>query len=62
MAIEQLPRQEFWKLAEWFDEIKARAWDEQMDADAAGGKLDFLFEEAEAERAQGSLKDWPPES
>jgi len=33
----------------WFDNVKNRAWDEQMEADAAAGKLDFLFEEAEGE-------------
>lgn len=30
-----------------------------MEANAAAGKLDFLFQEAEAERAKGKLKDWP---
>jgi len=41
-------------LATWFDDVKNCAWDEQMEADAAAGKLDFLFEEAEAERAKGT--------
>jgi hypothetical protein len=35
------------------------AWDDQMDKDAASGKLDRLFEEAESERAKGTLRDWP---
>ena len=30
-----------------------------MDKDAASGKLDRLFEEAESERAKGTLRDWP---
>ena len=59
-AITNLPKKEFWELATWFDDVKNRAWDEQMEADAAAGKLDFLFEEAAAERAKGKLKDWPP--
>ena len=59
-AIANLPKKEFWELATWFDDVKNRAWDEQMEADAAAGKLDFLFEEAEAERSKGKLKDWPP--
>jgi len=58
-AITNLPKKEFWELATWFDDVKNRAWDEQMEADAAAGKLDFLFEEAKAQRAQGKLKDWP---
>ena len=45
-AIGEQPQQEFWKLAEWFDGVRARTWDEQMKTDAGDGKLDFLFEEA----------------
>ena len=59
-AITNLPKKEFWELATWFDDVKNRAWDEQMETDAAAGKLDFLFEEAATERAKGKLKDWPP--
>ncbi len=58
-AISELPKQEFWKLAEWFDDVKADAWDAQMDADAKAGRLDFLFEEAAADRQAGRSKDWP---
>ena len=59
-AITNLPKKEFWELATWFDDVKNRAWDEQMEGDTAAGKLDFLLEEAEAERAKGKLKAWPP--
>jgi hypothetical protein len=31
-----------------------------MDQDAEAGRLDFLFQEADAERAAGQLNDWPP--
>ena len=31
----------------------------RVEQDAASGKLDFLFEEAERERAAGKLRDWP---
>jgi hypothetical protein len=31
-----------------------------MYKDSLGGKLDFLFEEAESESVQGPLRDWPP--
>ena len=30
-----------------------------MNRDAKAGKLDFLFEEAETERAVGKLREWP---
>jgi hypothetical protein len=35
------------------------AWDRQMDADAAAGKLDFLVKEADAAIESGMLRDWP---
>lgn len=41
-AIEKLPQTEFWKLADWFDQIKARTWDDQIAADTASGKIDFF--------------------
>jgi hypothetical protein len=33
-----------------------------MDEDAAAGRLDFLFEEVQAECKSGKLRDWPPRS
>ena len=38
------------------------AWDEQMETDAAAGKLDFLIGEAERADREALLKDWPPAS
>ncbi|MDR1146105.1 MAG: hypothetical protein LBK71_08230 [Verrucomicrobiales bacterium] len=34
-------------------------WDAQIRAASAAGRLDFLFAEADAERAAGQLKPWP---
>lgn len=45
-AISSLPQDEFWKLAEWFDERKADAWDKQIEEDAKAGRLDKFAEEA----------------
>lgn len=59
-AIGGLSREEFARLAEWFREREQEEWDRQMDEDAAAGKLDFLWKEAEAERAAGTLVEWPP--
>jgi hypothetical protein len=58
-AIRELPASEFWKLSTWFDELRAKAWGEQMESDAKAGKLDSLFEEAKEEREAASLNAWP---
>ncbi len=34
-------------------------WDAEVDRDAAAGKLDFLIAEAQQDREQGRLRDWP---
>jgi hypothetical protein len=59
-AIQGLPPQEYERLVEWFRAREQARWDEQMDRDSSAGKLDFLFEEAERESAQGLLREWPP--
>ena len=44
--IEKLDAKAFAELREWFlDHMRAR-WDEQIGADAAAGRLDFLIDEA----------------
>lgn len=59
-AIHNLPPDEYRRLSEWFREFEQRRWDAQMDEDSSTGKLDFLFEEADGEAAQGLLLEWPP--
>ena len=61
-AISSLPKKDFWRLAEWFDQEKAKSWNEQMQADAEAGRLDFLFEEASDSRAAGHNQSWPVEA
>lgn len=58
-AIERLVPTDRAKVAAWLARKEAQDWDAQMDADAASGKLDFLFEEADIEGRSGKLKDWP---
>jgi len=58
-AIEQLTSDQFAELARWFDEVQQKRWDQQLDRDAAGGRLDFLREEAQAEEKGQLLRDWP---
>lgn len=55
--IEALPHREYLKLVHWFAERDAEIWDEELERDAADGKLDFLVEEALAEKKDGKLRD-----
>lgn len=54
--IEKLPREEFWKLAKWFDEKLGDHWDRQVEEDAVSGKLDRLFEEADRDFDAGRCR------
>lgn len=58
-AVRQLPPKELTELTAFILEQDNAAWDKQIEQDAASGKLDFLFKEAERERADGKLRDWP---
>jgi len=59
-AIDGLDAQEYDRLIHWFREREQARWDRQLDQDSASGKLDFLFQEAEEQSAQGPLHEWPP--
>ncbi len=59
-AINNLPVEDFRRIARWFRDRDQTLWDQQLDEDSASGKLDFLFDEAESERKEGLLHDWPP--
>jgi hypothetical protein len=59
-AIQGLPPEEHKRLVQWFLAREQTRWDEQMNRDSSAGKLDFLFEEADRESAQGLLREWPP--
>jgi hypothetical protein len=58
--IAKLSPQEVRRIARWLAEYDAKLWDEQVEQDAESGRLDFLFEEADADRKQGTHRDWPP--
>ncbi len=51
--IEKLSAEEFAELREWLLDKDWEVWDRQVEADAASGKLDNLFEKAEAEHRAG---------
>lgn len=58
-AINDLPPEDFRRIANWLLDRDQALWDQQMDSDACAGKLDFLFEEFETEFRQKLLIDWP---
>ncbi len=58
-AIDSLPPEEFRRIAQWFRQRDQELWDQQLDRDSSSGKLDFLFEDAENESREGSLREWP---
>jgi hypothetical protein len=58
-AAERLAPSDFARLASWVSARQHDLWTRQMEDDAEAGKLDFLFEEAGAERKSGALHDWP---
>ncbi len=41
----------------WFQDFDAEAWDRQFKADAKGGRLDSLAEEALADLREGRCRD-----
>jgi hypothetical protein len=52
-AIEELSPDELQQLASWFAEYHADAWDKQIEADVASGRLDGLAEKALAHHRAG---------
>ena len=60
-AVRELSPKELAELTAFISEQDNAVWREQMEQDSASGKLDFLFQEADAERQAGKLRDWPQE-
>lgn len=44
-AVDHLSKEERSRFRQWFLERDAEAWDQEIEADAQAGKLDFLAEE-----------------
>ncbi len=55
-AITELAPNELTRLREWFDEYYAQVWDEQIERDAASGRLDKLIAEVDEEYNAGLSK------
>lgn len=56
-AVSQLPPEELERFREWFDRFAADAWDRQIAADAAAGKLDGLAEKALRDYHEGRCQE-----
>ena len=56
-AIISLSPEEYTRLRQWFAERDWEQWDQEIEADAASGKLDFLIEEAVTEKDQRHLRE-----
>ena len=55
--IEKLSPKELAEFRRWYDDFDANAWDAQIEADAASGKLDVLAEEALTEYNAGKVRE-----
>ena len=54
--IKQLSPTDLAQLRSWFEEFDAQAWDRQIEADSAAGKLDALMEESMNEYKAGKSR------
>lgn len=56
-AIRQLSETEARNLAKWLQEYLDEMWDKQIETDLTSGKLDRLIIQAEADIANGNVRD-----
>jgi hypothetical protein len=56
-AVRNLSPAELAKFRQWFAEFDAAAWDAQLEADAAAGKLDALARKAADEHRRGKTRE-----
>lgn len=56
-AVSQLPPHDLAEFRRWFVEFDAAAWDRQIEADAASGKLDALAAEALSDYEAGQVRE-----
>ncbi|MDE0159231.1 MAG: hypothetical protein OXI02_05890 [Candidatus Dadabacteria bacterium] len=59
-AISALSKEDCVHLREWFSEKDWKQWEEEIEKDSSSGKLDFLMEEAVAEKDRGRLGNSSP--
>ena len=54
-AIQNLPAAEFAEIARWLQDLQEDQWDQQIEADAVAGRLDFFKEQVAQARATGAV-------
>ena len=54
-SVAALSKEEMEEFAAWFDELRADLWDQQIESDAKGGRLDKLADKALAEIKAGKV-------
>jgi len=54
--ITKLPQDQLKQFRAWYEKFDSDVWDEQLEIDAAAGKLDALANEAIADHAAGKSK------
>ena len=55
--VEKLSREELAAFRDWFAEYDWQAWDREIEADAAAGKLDKLMAEALEDHRKGKSRE-----
>ena len=55
-ALEALPIEDARRVAGWLQQYLDAKWDKQMDKDIAAGRMDKLWEKAQADIAAGRVK------
>ena len=59
-AIEELPREEKFIIADWISTKLSDEWDSEIEEDICAGRLDFLAQEAISELRAGQSTPFPP--
>lgn len=57
-AVVHLSEPQLAEFRRWFTDFDAEAWDTQIEADAASGKLDALAEEAVSDYHSGKAREF----
>lgn len=55
--IKKLSPEDLTQLRDWFFERDAEQWDQELDRDAASGKLDRMFEKSSADHSAGKSRE-----
>ena len=51
-----LPKNKYADFRQWFLDLDYKSWDKEIEKDSESGKLDFLMQEATAEKESGQLR------